>query len=116
MFFEQNQLEAHIGAARFLVMTGRAPRYQAYADAAVARGRASLESLARGLADGRPFLAGDDYTVADIAVYAYTHCAGDVGADPRERPEIAGWLDRVEATDAFVNDLAPFPEHALVSA
>jgi glutathione S-transferase len=116
MFFEQNQLEAHIGPARFLVMTGRAPRYQAYADAAIARGRASLESLARGLADDRPFLAGDGYTVADTAVYAYTHCAGDVGVDAREHDAIAAWLDRVEATPGFVNDLAPFPDHAKVTS
>jgi glutathione S-transferase len=114
MFFEQNQIEGQLAVVRFLVMTGRAARYPQLVEALLARGRASLKSLARGLADGRPFLAGEDYTVADIAVYAYTHCAGDVGADPREHPEIAGWLDRVEATDAFVNDLAPFPEHAMV--
>jgi glutathione S-transferase len=113
MFFEQNQVEANIGPARFLVMTGRAPRYQPFVDAVIARGRASLESLARGLADQRPFLAGDGYTVADIAAYAYVHCAADVGADPREHAAIGAWLDRVEATPGFENDLAPFPEHAM---
>jgi glutathione S-transferase len=116
MFFEQNQVEAQFGSARFLIMTGRADRYQAYVEASVARGRGSLESLARGLADGRAFLAGDTYTVADIAVYAYVHCAGDAGADPREHEPIAGWLDRVEATPGFVNDLAPFPEHAMATS
>jgi glutathione S-transferase len=73
-----------------------------------------MESLDRGLADGRPFLTGDDYTVADIAVYGYTHCADDVGVPPRKHPNVAAWLDRVEATPGFVNDLGPIPPHALV--
>jgi glutathione S-transferase len=49
--------------------------------------------------------------VADIALYGYVHCGADAGADPREHPHIASWLDRVEATPGFVNDLEPFPTH-----
>jgi glutathione S-transferase len=116
MFFEQNQLEAQLAAARFLILTGRGEKYPEVLAAMVARGRGSLASLARGLADGRPFVTGDDYTVADIALYAYAHCAGDAGADPREHSAVAAWLERVEATPGFVNDLAPFPEHAVVSS
>ena len=59
MFFEQNQIEATIASARFLAAAGRdheAP--EVFADK-VARGRAAIETLARGLADGRPFAAGD---------------------------------------------------------
>ena len=116
LFFEQNQIEPQLAVVRFLVLTGRAEKYAQLVEALLARGRASLGSLARGLADGRPFLAGAAYTVADIAVYAYTHCAAEVGADPREDDAVAAWLDRVEATPGFVNDLAPFPEHAKAAA
>ena len=35
----------------------------------------------------------------------------DAGADPRAHPNIAAWLDRVEATPGFVNDLEPVPAH-----
>jgi glutathione S-transferase len=115
MFFEQNQLEAHIGVARFLVLTGRAAQHPEYTEALVARGHASLSSLARGLADDRPFVCGDDYTVADIALYAYAHCAHEAGVDAREHGTIEAWLHRVEATPGFENDLAPFPDHAKVS-
>jgi glutathione S-transferase len=111
MFFEQNQIEATIASARFLAAAGRdreAP--EAFADK-VARGRAAIETLARGLADGRPFAAGADYTVADIALYGYVHCAGDAGADPRAHEHVGAWLQRVEGTAGFVNDLAPFPAH-----
>ena len=116
MFFEQNQIEASIAAARFLLQTGRGERYRALIDSMVARGHGSLSSLARGLADERPFICGEDYTVADIAIYAYVHCARDAGADPREHGTIGAWLERVEATPRFVNDLAPFPEHAMASS
>jgi glutathione S-transferase len=110
LLFEQNQVEAGLAVARFMAVTGRdkaAP--EAFANR-LAQGRRSLESLERGLSNGRPFITGDDYTVADIALHAYVHCAGDAGADPRAFAGIAGWLDRVEATPGFVNDLAPIPK------
>jgi glutathione S-transferase len=111
MFFEQNRIEADLAVARFMKLAGRDVRFpEAFANR-LERGRDALATLDRGLADGRPFLAGDAYTVADIAVYGYGHCAADAGADPREHPHVAAWLDRVEATPGFVNDLAPVPAH-----
>jgi glutathione S-transferase len=116
MFFEQNQIESSLAVARFLVLTGRAEKYRAVCESLVARGHGALSSLARGLADDRPFVCGDAYTVADIALYAYVHCAHEAGADAREHGTIGAWLNRVEATPGFENDLAPFPEHAMASA
>jgi glutathione S-transferase len=115
MFFEQNQIESSLAVARFLVLTGRAEKYRAVTDSLVARGHGALSSLARGLADDRPFACGDDYSVADIALYAYVHCAHDAGADAREHGTIGAWLDRVEATPGFENDLAPFPAHSMAA-
>jgi glutathione S-transferase len=116
MFFEQNQIEALLAVTRFIVMTGRAEANPQLVESLLARGRGALAALARGLADERPFITGEDYTVADIALYAYVHCAADAGADAREHDVIAGWLDRVEATPRFENDLGPFPEHAIVTS
>jgi glutathione S-transferase len=116
MFFEQNQIEASLAVARFLVLTGRDEKYRAVTDSLVARGRGALSSLARGLADERPFIAGEAYSVADIALYAYVHCAHEAGADAREHGTIGAWLDRVEATPGFENDLAPFPPHAMAGS
>ena len=47
--------------------------------------------------------------MADIAIYAYVHCGAEAGADPHDHGTIGAWLERVEATPRFVNDLAPFP-------
>jgi glutathione S-transferase len=112
MFFEQNRIEADLAVARFWKLVGRdAQLPEAFANR-LERGRDALATLDRGLADGRPFITGEAYTVADIALYGYGHCGADAGADPREHPHVAAWLDRVEATPRFENDLAPVPEHA----
>ena len=76
--------------------------------------RDALAALDRALSGGRPFVAGDRYTVADIALYAYVHCAGDAGAyaDPLRFAHVTAWLERVEAQPGFVNDLTPIPPHA----
>jgi glutathione S-transferase len=113
MFFEQNRIEPELAYARFLWLSGRHAQMPEVFENRLDRGRDSLKALERGLAaGGAPFVAGDDYTVADIALYAYVHCAGDAGADPREYQTISAWLDRVEATPGFENDLEPLPEHA----
>jgi glutathione S-transferase len=112
MLFEQNRIEAELGYARFLRLSGRHEQLPEVYESRRDRGRDALAALSRGISDGRDFVTGDDYTVADIALYAYVHCAGDAGADPREHEHIGGWLVRVEAQPGFVNDLEPLPEHA----
>ena len=109
MFFEQNRIEADLAVARFLKLAGRDVTMPEVFANRLERGRDALAALDRGLADGRPFLAGAVFTVADIALYGYGHCGADAGADPREFSHVAAWLDRVEATPGFVNDLEPVP-------
>jgi glutathione S-transferase len=107
LFFEQNQIEPGLAVARFMALVGRVKKYpEVFADR-LRMGRRALESLERGLVD--EFVAGASYTVADIALHAYVHCADEAGAEPRSHARIAAWLDRVEATPGFVNDLAPIP-------
>jgi glutathione S-transferase len=112
MLFEQNRIEAELAYARFLKLSGRDEQMPEVFANRLERGKDALVALERGLSDGREFVAGD-YSIADIALYAYVHCADDAGADPRGHEHIAGWLDRVEATPRFENDLEPLPAHAL---
>jgi glutathione S-transferase len=111
MFFEQNRIEADLSVARFWKLSGRHEQIPEPFANRLERGRDALVALDRGLAR-TGFAAGDAYTVADIALYGYVHCGGDAGADPREHANIAAWLDRVEATPGFMNDLTPLPAHA----
>jgi glutathione S-transferase len=112
MLFEQNRIEAELAYARFLRLSGRHEQMPEVYENRLERGKDALVALERGLSDGRDFVAGD-YSIADIALYAYVHCADDAGAEPRSHEHIASWLDRVEATPGFVNDLEPLPAHAL---
>jgi glutathione S-transferase len=112
MLFEQNRIEAELAYARFLRLSGRHEQMpEVYANR-LERGKDALVALDRGLSDGRDFAAGD-YSIADIALYAYVHCAGDAGADLGPHENIVAWIDRVEAQPRFVNDLEPLPAHAL---
>ncbi len=109
LMFEQNQIEANAAVARFMALTGRergAP--EVFADRRD-RGRGAVTTVSRALTDGRPFIAGD-YTIADIALYAYVHCADEAGVELFDHPSVLSWLERVEATPRFLNDLAPFPK------
>ena len=112
MLFEQGRIEAELAYARFLKLSGRSEQIPEVFANRLERGKDALGALDRGLADGRDFLAGD-YSIADIALYAYVHCAGDAGADLGDHDHIGPWLERVEATPAFENDLEPLPAHAL---
>jgi glutathione S-transferase len=112
MLFEQNRIEAELAYARFLRQSGRADQMPEVFANRLERGSDALAALDRALSDGRAFIAGD-YSIADIALYAYVHCAGDTGADLAQHEAITTWVGRVEATPRFENDLEPLPAHAL---
>jgi glutathione S-transferase len=112
MLFEQNRIEAELAYARFLKLSGRAEQIPEVFQNRRERGRDALVALDRGLSDGRDFIGGD-YSIADIALYGYVHCAADAGVDLAPHEAIVGWLSRVEATPGFENDLEPLPAHAL---
>ena len=111
MFFEQNQVEANIGVARFLALSGRADGVPGVFADRRRRGREALATLERGLA-GRDFVTGDAYTVADLALYGYVHVADDAGVPVAEHPAVAAWVERVAALPGFGEGLAPMPAHA----
>jgi glutathione S-transferase len=111
MLFEQNQVEANIGVARFLALSGRADGVpEVFADRQ-RRGRGALATLERGL-EGRPFVTGEGYTVADLALYGYVHAADDAGVPLAEHPRVTEWVARVAALPGFEEPLAPMPAHA----
>jgi|RhiMetdeSRZDD1v2_1073273.scaffolds.fasta_scaffold09179_9 glutathione S-transferase len=115
LFFEQNLVEPNLGTAQFWRLTGRAEqRPEVFAQKRDA-GQAALEILERHLT-GREFVATDDYTVADISLYAYVHLAPQAGIDLSAFPVVEAWLGRVESQSGFVNDLAPYPPNAFVGA
>ena len=65
------------------------------------RGNRALAVMEARLA-GNDWLAGPAYSIADIALYAYTHVAHEGGFDLRPYPGIAAWLKRVEGQPGYV--------------
>jgi glutathione S-transferase len=53
--------------------------------------------------EGRGFFVGERYSIADIALYAYTHVADEGGFDLGGFPEIRAWLERVAAQPEYIS-------------
>jgi glutathione S-transferase len=51
---------------------------------------------------GREFMVGERYTIADIALYAYTHVAPEGGFELEPYPAIRAWLERVAAQPGHI--------------
>jgi glutathione S-transferase len=111
MMFEQNQIEANLGVARFLAMSGRAESVpEVFADRQ-RRANDAMATLQRAL-EGRDYLVGDAYSVADLSLYGYVHAADDAGVPLAGYPAVAAWVQRVAALPGFEEGLAPMPAHA----
>jgi glutathione S-transferase len=101
LFFEQYSHEPQIAVARFwLHVLGAPPSQQALAEKH-RLGYLALDALEQGL-DGREFLVGDRYSIADVALYAYTHVAGEAGFELERYPAIRAWLPRVAGQPGHV--------------
>ena len=100
MFFEQYSHEPYIAVARNWLMHDLTPSPEALSERQWG-GYVALDALERGLADGRDFLA-DGFSIADIALYAYTHVAHQGGFDLSGYPRIRAWIDRVAAQPGYV--------------
>jgi glutathione S-transferase len=96
MFFEQYDHEPAIAVVRFWIAYSGRPRedFADRLDERVAAGYRALDALERHL-DGRTWLVGDGMTLADIALYAYTHVADEGGFELNRYPAIGAWLERV---------------------
>jgi glutathione S-transferase len=96
MFFEQHSLEPNIGAAWFwltLIKGGRELQHHAIEDW-MERGYSALRVMETHL-KSHDFFAADRYTIADIALYAYTHVAHECDYDVTGFPALQAWLARV---------------------
>jgi glutathione S-transferase len=102
LFFEQYEHEPAIAVARFLkTYYGKPEIWESQRAQLTSRGTKALAALESGLAD-RDWLVGDSMTIADIALYAYTHAADEGGFDLEAYPAIRAWLDRIAAEPGHV--------------
>lgn len=102
MFFEQYSHEPNIATLRFWHLAKLLPQKSATEiEAKQTWGKAALAVMDRQLSQ-TPFFVGDRFTGADIALFAYTHVAGEGGFDLSAYPAIRRWIVRVESQPRFV--------------
>jgi glutathione S-transferase len=108
MFFEQYSHEPYVAVARFICgWTPLDSPRRADLPKLRERGHAALAVMEKHLATHEWF-SSLGYGIADIALFGYTHCAGDGGFDLGAYPNIRAWLDRVCQQPGFV----PMPPYA----
>jgi glutathione S-transferase len=101
MFFEQYSHEPNIAVLRFWAHAGIKPEPRE----AVAKfngGLAALEAMERHLGE-REFFVGDGPTVADLALYAYTHVSAEGGFEIDRFTAIGEWLGRVSSLPGYIS-------------
>ena len=109
MFFEQYSHEPYIAVARYIAAflpaqdarRSELPRLQQ-------RGNDALAVMEQHLRQ-RTYLVAERYSIADIALYAYSHVAADGGFDLARYPAIQAWLARIESQPRFVRMPPPPP-------
>ena len=111
--FEQYYIEPTIGSLRFWTLTRRMEiNAGRMIDSRRENGERGLDALEHVLAEAS-FLYGDSLTIADLAVYAYTHRAEDCGFSFGSRPGLSAWLDRVAKQIGPSHPVPPYTIDAL---
>ena len=101
-FFEQYSHEPAVAVARFIQLyQGMPAARQAEYEQCHKAGYKALQVMEQQL-QGTAFLCGETYSIADIALYAYTHVAHEGGFDLSGFPAIQAWLQRVASQPGHV--------------
>ena len=109
MFFEQYSHEPYVAVARaWIAYFGIPPGKERELEERIQKGYAALDVM-EGELKKRPFFAGTQYSLADIALYAYTHVAEEGRFDLSRYPAIHAWFERVQSQPRHIRitDLAP---------
>ncbi len=101
LFFEQYSHEPYIAVVRFWVCFAAQPPGEEEIEAKRQGGYAALDAMETHL-QSRRYLVADRFTIADIALYAYTHVADEGGFDMSSYPAIGSWVERVADTPGLV--------------
>ncbi|MCH8348064.1 MAG: glutathione S-transferase family protein [Proteobacteria bacterium] len=106
MFFEQNRIVATIAVVRFCILyLVEEKRDKSFEDVLRKRGAGALKVMNSHLKNN-DYFAANRFTIADIALYAYSHVAGEAGLELSHFPNILRWIKRVEERERFI----PFTE------
>jgi len=115
LIYEQTDVVPMIGGLRFRILTSRLKPTDPDAVRRAAGAQEVLELLDDHLA-GREFFVADRYTIADIAIYGYTHRAHEAALDLTPFRRLCDWLARVEHEPGYIEDVEPYGANAAPGA
>ncbi|AGY59501.1 glutathione S-transferase family protein [Gloeobacter kilaueensis] len=102
LFWEQYEHEPNIATSRFLISyLKKAEQFKDVLDQKRLKGHAALDRMEKHLT-GHDFFVAGRYTIADIALYAYTHVAEEGNFDLSGYPAIRAWLERVASQPGHI--------------
>lgn len=108
LHFEQERVESVIGTLRHWTMTGKLARRSP--ELIAGKRSAAMQSL--GILESelstRPFIAGEHYSIADMAIFAYASRAEEAGLSLQAYPNFRAWIARVEAQPGFLATVHPY--------
>lgn len=115
LIYEQTDVVPMIGGLRFRLLTGRLNPSDAGAVRRAAGAREVLELLDAHVS-AREFFVADRYTIADMAIYGYTHLAHEAGLDLMPYPRVRAWFARVARQPGYMEDVEPYGANAAPGA
>jgi glutathione S-transferase len=115
LVYEQTDVIPTVGGLRFRLLVGRLTPSDPQAVRRKEAGEEVLRLLDHHLAE-REFFVGGRYTIADIAIYGYTHLAHEAGIDMEPYPRLRAWFERVEQQAGYVEDVEPYGANAAPGA
>lgn len=105
LFFEQYSHEPYVATPRWILRhLGRTHPRMVEMPERLEKGRAALGVMEQHLSKA-DFFVGNRYTIADIALYAYTHRADEADHDLAPYPALRAWLARVASQPGHIKML-----------
>jgi glutathione S-transferase len=115
LIYEQTDVVPSMGGLRFRLLVGRLtaddPEAQRRKEAALDVLRLLDEHLA-----ARKYFVGEQYSIADVAIYGYTHVAHEAGIDMQPYGNVRAWFGRVEQKPGYIEDVEPYGANAAPGA
>jgi glutathione S-transferase len=115
LVYEQTDVVPTMGGLRFRLLVGRLTP----ADPEARRRKDGALEVLRFLDDHlaeRDYFVADRYTIADTALYGYSHLAHEAGIDMQPYPNVRAWFGRVEGQPGYVEDVEPYGANAAPGA
>lgn len=100
--FESDYVQNSVGSLQYWALTGKMDAR----DPGVVEGKREIANRALGILNSeletKPFICGENYTIADISLFAYAHRAAHAGLDTKPLPAFEDWLSRIREQDGFL--------------